>query len=207
MDCYVQFPSVRRRVCGVCRHAHGYEPICATQPPVFTGVYRGCRPAVVESPEFDAGVVSSDMSTITSRFSPLNPRMSLVSKEIMDRVVVESPLSDVMPVVDLDMFPVTNQSAPLDPQGSQVSHLSSVQLSPNRVRLDFDLDTIDVFPVFVASPRSGRYLPLISPISSPDPAGIYPLSRLFRRLRRVHHRLRALCRTRRLRRVTAPSGV
>ena len=61
--------------------------------------------------------MSSDMSTITSRFSPLNPRVSPVSMEIVDRVIVESPVSDVALVVDLCMFPVTNQSAPLNPQG------------------------------------------------------------------------------------------
>ena len=71
----------------------------------------------------------------------------------MDRVVVESPVSDDVPVVELDMFPDTSQFALLNPQGSQMLHLSSVQLSPNRVCLDFDLDTIDVFPVFAASPR------------------------------------------------------
>ena len=104
------------------------------------------------------------MSTITSRFSPLNSPVSLVSMESVDRVAVESPKSDLAPVVHLDISPVTDQFAPLNPQES---HLSSVQLSPNRVRVDYDIDTLDAFPVFAASPRSGGYLPLISPISSP----------------------------------------
>ena len=60
----------------------------------------------MESPEFDAAVVSSDMLTITSRFSTLNPQVSPISTEIVDRVVVESPVSDVAPVVDSDMLPV-----------------------------------------------------------------------------------------------------
>ena len=87
----------------------------------------------MESPEFDAVVVPSDMPTITSRFSPLNPRVSPVSTESVDRVVVESPVSDDVPIVELDMLPDVSQFALLITQGSQVSHLSSVQLSPNRI--------------------------------------------------------------------------
>ena len=59
---------------------------------------------VVEAPAYDAVVVPSDMSTITIRFSPLNTQVSSVSMESVDRVVVESPVSDVMPVVELDML-------------------------------------------------------------------------------------------------------
>ena len=106
--------------------------------------------------------------------------------ESVDQVVVESPVSDVVPVMELDILPHTSQFALLNPHGSQVSHLSSVQLLPNRMHLDFDLDTIDVFPVFAASLRS---------------AGIYPLSHLFR----PRGRLRALCRMRWLHQVTASS--
>ena len=47
-----------------------------------------------------------------------------------------------------------------------MSQLSSVQLSPNRVRLDFDIDMMDVFPVFPVLPSTDRYLPLVSPVSS-----------------------------------------
>ena len=43
----------------------------------------------MESPELDAVDVPLDMSTITSRLSPLNPRVSPVSTESVDRVVVE----------------------------------------------------------------------------------------------------------------------
>ena len=113
---------------------------------------------VVKSPEFDTAVMPSDMSTAMSQFSPLNPRVSPISTKIVDRVVVESPVSDVAPVVDSDMLSVTDQCVPLNPQGSQESLLSSVQLSPDRVRLDFDLDAVDFVPCFV--PRSGVYLPL-----------------------------------------------
>ena len=58
------------------------------------------------------------------------------------------------------MLPVTGRFMPLSPQGSQ---MLPVQLSPNMVRLD--LDAVDLFPVFVASPRTGIYLTLLSPIS------------------------------------------
>ena len=57
---------------------------------------------------------------------------------------------------------------PLNPQGSQVSHLSSVQLSPNRVRSDFDIDTVDLDPLFATWPRCAGDLLLISQISSPE---------------------------------------
>ena len=74
-------------------------------------------------------------------------------------------MSDDVPIIGLGMLPNVNQFALLSHQGSQVSHLSSVQLSPNRVRLDFDMNILDVFPVFAASARSGRYLP---PVLSPE---------------------------------------
>ena len=41
-----------------------------------------------------------------------------------------------------------------------------MQLSPNKVCVDYDIDTLDVFPVFSVSPRSDGYLPLVSPVSS-----------------------------------------
>ena len=63
---------------------------------------------VVESPELDAAVVCSDMSTIRSRFSPLNSLVSPVSLESVDRVVVDAP-------------PVTNLVVPLVSRESQES--------------------------------------------------------------------------------------
>ena len=172
-----------------------FAPLSPQSSPLSTEVV---DQGVVEPPEFDAVVVPLDMSTITSQFSLLNPQLSPVSMESVDRVVVESLVSDDVPVIELDMLPDVSQFALLNPQGSQVSHLSLVQLSPNtnRVGLEFDMDTLDVFPVFVASPTSGGYF--------------YPLSHLFRhqsRLCHVLHRLRALCQTRHLRHVTASSGV
>ena len=137
--------------------------MCAT--PVSTDVVdRG----VEESPVSDTPVVPSDMLPVTCRFRPLNPQVAPMSTEVEDRVVVESPVTDVAFVVDSDMLPVTGRFTPLNPQGSQVSLLSSVQLSPNRVQSDFDLDAVDLYPIFATSPRSDGDLPHISPISSPE---------------------------------------
>ena len=121
---------------------------------------------VVGSLDLDAAVVCSDMSTIRSRFSPLNSLVSPVSMESVDWVVVESPPSNVTLVAHLDTPPVTNLVVPLVSRESQESHLSSVQLLPNKVRVDYDIDTLDVFPVFSVSPRSDGYQPLVSPVSS-----------------------------------------
>ena len=60
------------------------------------------------------------MSTITSRFSPLNPRVSPVSMESVDQSDVESPVSDDVPIVELDMLSDVSQFALLNPQGSLV---------------------------------------------------------------------------------------
>ena len=81
----------------------------------------------------------------------------------VDQVVVESPTSYDAPVVPLEISPVADHFATLK---SQVSHLSSVQLSPNRVRENLDYDTLDVFPMFTVSPRTDAYLPCVSPIVS-----------------------------------------
>ena len=118
------------RGCGVagirpCCHVFGYvdyyDPVLTIQPPVFTGVYievvdRG----VVESPQFDAAVVSSDMSTITNRFSSLSPQCSPVSTEVVDRGVVESPQFDAA-VVSSDMLTIATRFSPLNPRVSPVS--------------------------------------------------------------------------------------
>ena len=51
---------------------------------------------------------------------------------------------------------------------SQISVLSSIQLSPKWVREDYIYDTVDVFPVFQVSPDTAKYLPATSPIMPPD---------------------------------------
>ena len=50
---------------------------------------------------------------------------------------------------------------------STITSRVSVQLSPNRLREDYDYETMDVFPDFPVSPRHEWYFPSVSPISSP----------------------------------------
>ena len=49
----------------------------------------------------------------------------------------------------------------------QISALSSVQLSPNRVRDDYVYDTMDMFLVFQVSPEIDGYLPATSLVTPP----------------------------------------
>ena len=125
---------------------------------------------VLDSPELNE-VVASGMCTITSWFSPLNPRQSPVSVLSVLQIVIESPTANEAPVGSKDMCPAADQVVPLLPQESQVpvrSQLSSVQLSPNQVREDYDFNTMDVFPVYTVSPRNDGYFPSVAPISSPN---------------------------------------
>ena len=82
---------------------------------------------VVGSPEVGE-VVASDISTITSRFLPLNPQQSPVSMLSGAQVVVESPTSFEVPVGSMDVCPAADRVVTLLPQESQMSQLSSVQL-------------------------------------------------------------------------------
>ena len=65
-----------------------------------------------------------------------------------EQVVVESPTEYEAPVGSMDVSPAADRVVQFLPLESQVSLLSSVQLSPNRVREDFNYDTMDVFPAF-----------------------------------------------------------
>ena len=71
--------------------------------------------------------------------------------------------------------PIVARFEPLNMPGSQ-GRLSSVQLSPNRVRPDFDVDTENLYPLFEMSPVPDGDLSLISPattqelLSPPPPA-------------------------------------
>ena len=57
-------------------------------------------------------------------------------------------------------------------QMSQVSGLSSIQLSPNRVCEHFSCVTVDVFPVYQVSPDITGYLPATSPVTPPVPESL-----------------------------------
>ena len=65
------------------------------------------------------------------------PLYDLAGLDSADPSVARSEL-DVASVVPSDISPIVARFTPLNPQESQVSHLSSVQLSPNRVHSDFD---------------------------------------------------------------------
>ena len=97
-------------------------------------------------------------------FTPLRFPGSPLPDASMLQEVVESPTLYEAPAFPMDVAPVVDLLATLHPQESQVS---SVQWSPNNVRADFDLDTIDVFPVFTVSPDTDVYVSHDSPISSP----------------------------------------
>ena len=64
----------------------------------------------------------------------------------------------------LDMSMVVDRVA----QFSQLSGLSSVQLSPNRVCEDYTYNTLDVFPLFQVSPEAEGYFPDTSPVTPPN---------------------------------------
>ena len=84
------------------------------------------------------------------------------------QVVVESPTLYEAPAEPLDMSMFVDRVAKL----SQVSGLSSVQLSPHRVCEDFAYDTLDVFPIFQVSPEAEGYFPDTSPVTPQDPRNL-----------------------------------
>ena len=94
------------------------------------------------------------------------PLYDLAEFDLANSSVARSEL-DVASVVPSDISPIVARFMPLNPQESQVSHLSSVQLSPNRVRSNFEIDTVDLDPLFTMSPRSAGDLLLISSPDSP----------------------------------------
>ena len=69
-------------------------------------------------------------------------------------------------------FPADDRVVQLLPLQSQVSALSSVQFSPNRVREEFSYDTMVVFPIFQVSQEADGYFPDTSPVTSPDARNI-----------------------------------
>ena len=89
-----------------------------------------------------------DVSMVLSQFQPLNGPHSPVYMSSDSQIVVESPTLYDAPAEPLDMSTVVDSVGQL----SQVSGLSSVQLSPNSVCEDYTYNTLDVFPVFQVSP-------------------------------------------------------
>ena len=91
-------------------------------PPVFTGVSGGCRPGWW-SRRSSTLLLCLQICRLLQADSHHSIRVSLASTDSVDRVVVESPVSDAVLVVELDMFPNSSQFALLTHQGLQVSHL------------------------------------------------------------------------------------
>ena len=115
----------------------------------------------------------------TSRFSPLKPPVSPESMEGVDQVVVESPTSYDAPVAALDMASVTLRSRRCQcicrPIGCERTLILALWMSSPCLRCPQKL------------------------------TDIYPASPLFSHWAHRLHRLRALCWTRRLGHITAPS--
>ena len=121
----------------------------------------------------DRGSVSSGTSSVDeqsdllcepSRFQPLNSPVSPIA-DIGSQIVVESPShyeAPDVPVVDLTLFDTVTHM-------SQVSALSSVLLSPNRVHEDCTSGATDIFPIYQVSLGNTGYLPVTSPIMPPIP--------------------------------------
>ena len=75
-------------------------------------------------------VESSEVaSTITSPFQPLNPPHSPVPTSSQEQIVVESATSYEVPVGSIDVLLDNDRKVQILPLESQVSLLSSVQLS------------------------------------------------------------------------------
>ena len=118
-------------------------------------------------PQPDVVVTQQYPSSPGSRL--LTPLYDLAEFESANSSVAMSESLDIASVVPSDVLPIVDRLMPLNPQGStQESPLSSEQLSPNRVRSDFDVDTVDLYPMFAASQRSVGDIPLIFPILSPE---------------------------------------
>ena len=88
----------------------------------------------------------TDMVVEVNRIQPLNhPQMPVNSDS---QLVVESPSHYEVPTVPINISALVESVVQL----SQISALSSVPMSPNRVCEDYTYDTVDVFPVFQVSP-------------------------------------------------------
>ena len=112
----------------------------------------------------------TNLSMELSQFQPLNRPHSPVDISSDSQVVVESPMYYEALTVLMDIYALVESVVQL----SQISALSSVQLSPNRVCEDYSFDILDVFPVFQVSPETDVYLHATSRQQIP---GTYQLHR------------------------------
>ena len=81
---------------------------------------------------------------------------------------VSTSLGAAAAVVLPAMSPCMAMFEPFNLPGSQELRFSSVVLSPNRVRPDFDVTTEDLYPLFDASPVADGYLSMISPATTQE---------------------------------------
>ena len=97
-----------------------------------------------------------------NRLQPLNCPQTPVNSD--SQLVAELPLHYKAPAVPITISALVESVVQL----SQIYALSSVPMSPNRVREDYTYDTVDVFPVFQVSPDAMEYLPATSPVTPPE---------------------------------------
>ena len=121
---------------------------------------------VVDSPELGE-VVASGMSTITSRFSLLNPWLSPVSMVCVPQIVVESPTSYEAAVGSKDACPAADWVVPRLPQESQVFQCRLCSYRPTGCRR-----TIILIPWMCSRcmqlHRGTTDISRVSPISTPN---------------------------------------
>ena len=126
------------------------------------------------SPESRASTVCVDLDAFPSEGSGSCDSFILVSPVEGDRVSISSVNSD-----DDNLWWSRRRAAPAVPitisalvesvvQLSQISALSFVPMSANRVRVAYTYDTLDVFPVFQVSLDATEYLLTTSPVTPPE---------------------------------------
>ena len=103
----------------------------------------------------------TDMVMEVSLIQPLNRAQSPVTSH--SQLVVESPLHYKAPAMPISIRALVASVVHM----SHISALSSVPMSPNRVRPDYTYDTVNVFLVFYVSPDDTHYLPATSPVNPP----------------------------------------
>ena len=108
------------------------------------------EPAVISVYSSDS---DPDLSEELCQFRPLNGPLSPVPSDV-SLGVVESP---------------SHYPTPAEPV--VLSAVSSVQISPNRVREDCSSVTLDVYPVYEVSTNTTYYVPTISPVTPQIPEG------------------------------------
>ena len=113
----------------------------------------------------------TDVAIEVSRFRPMNHPDTPVNISSDSQLVVEFPSHYEAPAVPVTISALMESVVQL----SHISALSSVQLSPNRVREDYIYETVDVSPMFQVSRDTAEYLPATSPVTPLD-SGSLPTS-------------------------------